>query len=120
MVQSFPKQRRLRSRGEFLGVQQRGRRFTRGSLLLVVAQTIGGPAASSRLGLVVSRKVGNAVRRNAFKRWIREWFRTHQAKLPCGLDLVVIGKPGAVERGHVPLCDDLAALVAALPHKAFA
>ena len=44
----------------------------------------------SRIGLSVSRKVGNAVVRNWWKRRIREAFRLAQAKLPVGLDFVVI------------------------------
>ena len=44
-----------------------------------------------RLGITVTRKVGNAVRRNRIKRLVREWFRSRQRELaPC--DLVVIAK----------------------------
>lgn len=43
-----------------------------------------------RLGMAVSRKVGNAVVRNRWKRLIREAFRLTQHQLPAGVDLVVI------------------------------
>ena len=47
-----------------------------------------------RLGLTVSRKVGGAVRRNRWKRIIREAFRVSQHELPA-LDLVCLPRPSA-------------------------
>jgi ribonuclease P protein component len=49
----------------------------------------------SRLGLVVSRKCGRAVRRNRWKRLLREAFRLHQHQIPHPLDLVVIPRSAA-------------------------
>jgi ribonuclease P protein component len=46
-----------------------------------------------RLGLVVSRKVGNAVARNRVKRWLREVFRDVRRRLASPVDLVVIANP---------------------------
>lgn len=46
-----------------------------------------------RLGLSVSRRFGNAVARNRWKRIIREAFRLSRSDLPTGLDLVVVPKP---------------------------
>src|SRR6266850_7431558 len=43
-----------------------------------------------RLGLSVSRKIGNAVARNRFKRLYREAFRVSRADLPVGIDLVFL------------------------------
>jgi ribonuclease P protein component len=44
-----------------------------------------------RLGITVSRRVGNAVTRNRWKRMLRESFRLSQDKLPA-LDLVCIAR----------------------------
>src|ERR1700686_1184430 len=43
-----------------------------------------------RVGLSVSRKVGNAVARNRFKRLYREAFRLSRPDLPAGFDLILI------------------------------
>lgn len=46
-----------------------------------------------RLGLVTSKKVGNATERNRAKRRLREIFRTNKHKLTPGLDIIFILKP---------------------------
>lgn len=46
--------------------------------------------AHLRLGLSVSRKFGNAVRRNRLRRLYREAFRLARHQMPGGLDLVLI------------------------------
>jgi ribonuclease P protein component len=90
---SFGPERRLRRHSEFVVAQRDGRRIgTRHFTLLVAAQAVPGPA---RLGLVVARKIGNAVRRNRVKRLCRECFRTLPNLVPPGIDLVVIARPGA-------------------------
>ncbi len=50
-----------------------------------------------RLGVTVSRKVGNAVVRNRIKRRIREWFRADRSLVENGRDLVVIARRPAVD-----------------------
>ena len=47
-----------------------------------------------RLGIPVSRKFGNAVRRNRVKRLIREAVRLEQMSIEPGFDLVCIPRPG--------------------------
>ena len=48
----------------------------------------------SRLGLAVSRKVGNAVVRNRLKRRLREIFRVERSLAPAHRDLILIPRPG--------------------------
>jgi ribonuclease P protein component len=42
------------------------------------------------MGLAVTRKTGNAVKRNRVKRVVREFFRLHGGMLPRGVDVVVV------------------------------
>lgn len=50
-----------------------------------------------RLGVVASRKVGNAVVRNRAKRVWREVFRLNQQQLPIDCDVLVIVRKGAAQ-----------------------
>ncbi len=45
-----------------------------------------------RLGVIASRRVGNAVQRNRAKRLLRELFRLHQDALPPACDLLLIAR----------------------------
>jgi ribonuclease P protein component len=58
----------------------------------VVVHDVGG--SGPRLGVVASRKVGNAVARNRGKRCVREWFRRSRRRWEA-LDVVVILRQGA-------------------------
>jgi ribonuclease P protein component len=49
----------------------------------------------TRLGLTVSRKTGNAVKRNRVKRLIREFFRLNDTCFPLGYDIVITTKKDA-------------------------
>ena len=87
---------RLLRSSEFSRVGREGRRAADPAFVLLVAQHVSDPGGrSQRLGVTVSRKVGNAVVRNRVKRRIREWFRRARPKLRAEIDLVVIGRSAA-------------------------
>ena len=44
----------------------------------------------NRLGIVIGKKVGNAVKRNRFKRIVREAFRVSDFEADCCFDMVVL------------------------------
>lgn len=96
----FEKHEHIRRGKDFRRVYDR-RRSASDRWLLVYACENGLPHA--RLGLSVSRKVGNAVRRNRLRRLYREAFRLTRAAMPTGYDLVLIPRGGDAE----PTLDDL-------------
>ncbi len=87
MSQCFRKHQHLLRGSEFKRTYAARNSVADGVLIVyAVANELG----YSRIGLSVSRKVGNAVVRNWWKRRIRESFRLAQSTLPAGVDYVVI------------------------------
>lgn len=101
--QPFPKASRLLSGAQFRRVFDAKQSVSDSTLVLYGALN---ELEHSRLGLAVSKKVGNAVVRNIWKRQIREAFRLQQDGLPCGLDFIVLPRRGA-EPAHHAVADSL-------------
>lgn len=98
----FGRERRIRRRADFVRVQSRGERATSRHFVLLVesrapADGVPDGAPPSRLGVVATRKVGDATMRNRIKRLCRECFRLWPGFVPDGIDLVVIAREGASE-----------------------
>lgn len=110
--ESFPKHCRILRRGEFLRIQGQGHRV-HGKRL--VFQFLPASGRESRVGITVSKKVGNAVVRNRIKRWIREAFRRHPELRPRRgdpqrpYDLVITAKRDATGFAWQPLHDEIVA-----------
>ena len=88
MNQSFTKDERLLARSDFKKVMTQGRKkmVDRTCTLFFLPNSLG----RKRLGIIASRKVGNAVDRNRAKRKIREIFRRHKNLGGQDVDIVVI------------------------------
>lgn len=54
----------------------------------------------NRLGISVSKKVGNSVVRHRLTRLIRESYRLNETVFERGLDIVVVARPGAKGRTY--------------------
>lgn len=91
----FPAKYRIRRQADFNRVY-RSRKYAADETLVLNACVNGLPY--SRLGLSVSRKVGNAVVRNRWKRLLREAFRLCRDSLPTGIDYVLRPRRGAEPR----------------------
>ncbi len=89
----FSKQQRLLRRTEFTRTMDAGTKVVTPHLVLIGRRN---DESLSKIGFIVSKKVGGAVIRNLVKRRLREIFRTHLHK-PQGIDIVVIARGLAAE-----------------------
>lgn len=112
---TFSKSSRLLKAGEFDRVfANRCSRADRRIILYARGNDLGYP----RLGLVVSKKCGNSVRRSRWKRCLREAFRLAQHRLPPSLDLVVVPRPlttpstASLEQSLLRLAEEVARRIA--------
>ncbi|MFP4081964.1 MAG: ribonuclease P protein component [Candidatus Aminicenantes bacterium] len=89
MDEKFSPQQRIRKKKDFLFLYRKGKRY-RGKYfsLIYLANNL----SSSRIAIVASKKVGNAVKRNKIKRWMRELFRRNKNLLNKPMDIVIIPK----------------------------
>ncbi len=80
------KSKRLIKNAQFKSILDQRRRFYNEALTAYIA---GNGLITSRLGVSVNRSFGSAVRRNKFKRLVREAFRLAQPQMPAGMDFVI-------------------------------
>ena len=85
----------LKKYGDFQRVYKRGRSYANKYLIMYVLKQ---DVQENRIGISVSKKVGNSVVRHRITRLIRESYRLNEQKFVGGLDIVVIARPGAKER----------------------
>jgi ribonuclease P protein component len=90
------KDKRIKYGRDFKRIRELGSRLSVGSLILNWLETP--DAKTSRVGVVVSRKIGGAVKRNRVRRLLREVFRLHQHELCRPVDIVLIAKPSIAEK----------------------
>ncbi len=90
---------RLKQRHDFAELKQKGQRLAAGCL---IANWTPSPAgASSRLGIITSRKLGSAVPRSRARRLLRETFRLHQHDLRQPVTMVLVARSSILGKQRV-------------------
>lgn len=87
----MPKKVRLLKRAQFLTLSKQGKRVHTDSFIAIV---LNGTAQNNRIGITISKKVGNAVERNRIKRITREYFRHNKENISGPTDLNIIARKG--------------------------
>lgn len=88
---SLGRPQRLTRNRDFMRVRAQGQRLVVGCL---IANWQALPEGTGpRLGVVTSKKIGNAVARSRARRLLRETFRHHQYELAKPVELVLVARP---------------------------
>ncbi len=98
----------IKKNQEFQNIYRSAKSYANRQLVMYVLRT-GRP--SNRIGISVSKKVGNSVVRHHLTRLLRECFRLNDDALMTGLDIIVVARPAAkeanyktIERAYLHLC----------------
>lgn len=83
---------KLRSSNDFKKVYSEGHSKANRYLVMYVMEN---NTDNNRLGVSVSKKIGNSVERHYFKRCVKESYRLHEKMFSSGLDIVVLARQGA-------------------------
>ncbi len=90
-VARFRKIDRLLRKSEFHRVKLHGKNYHTSHFII---SRVPNELRRPRLGVVVTKRIGRAVKRNRVKRLLREFFRLHQGVMPPE-DIVIVAKKGS-------------------------
>jgi ribonuclease P protein component len=100
----FGRAARIKQGRDFANVRREGERLVLGCLIANWHWLAGD--SQSRLGVITSGKIGNAVVRNRARRLLREVFRLHQHELAQPVDLVLIARASIRGKGRAEVEKD--------------
>jgi ribonuclease P protein component len=104
----FARAAHIKQGRDFSRIRQKGERVANGCLIANWQRLSG--KASSRLGVITSRKVGGAVQRSRARRLLREAFRLHQHEFGVPLELVLLARPSIAGRSFATVERDFLAV----------
>ena len=84
----------LKKYGDFQRVYHKGKSYANKYLIMYILEQ---DTQKNRIGISVSKKVGNSVVRHHFCRLVRESYRLHEEMFNSGLDIVVVARTSAKE-----------------------
>ena len=87
----------LKKNKDFQLVYKCGKSYANMYLVMYIKENNTG---KNRLGISVSKKVGNSIVRHRLTRLIRESYRLQEDRFRCGIDIVVIARIGAKGRTY--------------------
>ena len=87
----------LKKNRDFRTVYRKGRSYANKYLVMYSMEN---HQSKNRLGISVSKKVGNSVVRHRIIRLVRESYRLHEAVFDSGLDIVVVARKAAAPVGY--------------------
>jgi ribonuclease P protein component len=87
----------IKNSRDFQVVYKKGKSFANKYLVMYVLEN---ELSRNRLGISVSKKVGNSVVRHRLTRLIRESYRLNEAMFNSGLDIVVIARVTAKGKNY--------------------
>ena len=82
---------------DFQNVYKKGKSYVNKYLVMYVLEN---HTEINRLGISVSKKVGNSIVRHRVTRLIRESYRLHQNDFQIGNDIIVVARVGAKEKTY--------------------
>ena len=92
----------MKDNKRFLRCFRKGRYCSDG---FIVCYYFPNETAGNELGLSVSKKIGNAVTRNRFKRICRAAYRLREQDIPIGYDIVFVARQGVQEKSSADIED---------------
>ena len=87
----------LKKNKDFQVVYRKGKSYANKYLVMYILQN---GSEKNRLGISISKKVGNSVVRHRLTRLIRENYRLQESRFQRGLDIVVICRASAKDKGY--------------------